>query len=673
MAWFVIGPDENPPLMPAPPGDEPTRFQRLLRIVVGRPRDLSDQSIFHRIALIPFLAWVGLGADGLSSSSYGPEEAFRALGTHTSLAVMLAVAVGITVLLISAAYSRIIEEFPHGGGGYVVATKLLGAPIGVVSGAALVVDYMLTITVSIAAAGDALFSLLPLPAQSAKLAVEGLLILLLTLLNLRGVRESAVALAPVFVLFLVTHLVLIGGTLLAHVPDVPAVASGVSQGIQGSAHSLGVAGMLLLVVYAYSLGGGTYTGIEAVSNGVPLMREPRVATAKRTMVYMASSLAFTAAGLVLCYLLLRISPEQGKTMNAVLAERFAGGGGFGFLFVTLSLVSEGALLVVAGQAGFIDGPRVLANMAIDSWVPHRFSALSDRLTTHNGVIVMAAASLAALLYTRGDVGHLVVMYSINVFVTFSLSMLSMLLLWWRARHTRNGWKRKAALFASGFVLCATILTITVLEKFREGGWITLVGTGGLVALCFAIRSHYRTVGQKLASLDETLIDLPAEPGAGVPRPIDPMKPTAAVLVTSYGGLGIHTVLGIHKTFPNYFQNFIFLSVGVIDSGEMKGEAALPELTKRTEQCLQRYVGLAGGLGLPAAYRMRVGTEVVEEVDRLAREIASEFPHTTFFSGQLIFRREAWYQRLLHNETAFSIQKRLQWRGQAMVILPVRVQ
>jgi amino acid transporter len=642
-------------------------------MAVGRPRDLSDQSIFHRIALIPFLAWVGLGADGLSSSSYGPEEAFKALGTHTSLAVMLAIAVGVTVFLISAAYSRIIEEFPHGGGGYVVATKLLGAPVGVVSGAALVVDYMLTITVSIAAAGDALFSLLPLSAQSTKLGVEVLLILILTLLNLRGVRESAVALTPVFVLFLITHLVLIAGTLLAHVPDVPAVATGVSRGIQSSAHSLGLPGVLLLVVYAYSLGGGTYTGIEAVSNGVPLMREPRVATAKRTMVYMATSLAFTAAGLVLCYLLLKISPVEGKTMNAVLAERFAGNGSFGFVFVTLSLLSEGALLVVAGQAGFIDGPRVLANMALDSWVPHRFSALSDRLTTHNGVIVMAAASLAALLYTRGDVAHLVVMYSINVFVTFSLSMLSMFILWLRSRRTRSGWKRKAALFASGFVLCATILTITVLEKFREGGWITLLGTGGLVVLCFAIRSHYRTVGQKLAALDETLTDLPAEPGASLPQPIDPAKPTAAVLVTSYGGLGIHTVLGIHRTFPNYFKNFVFVSVGVIDSGEMKGEAALPELIKRTEQCLQRYVALATALGLPATYRMRVGTEVVEEVERLASEIAVEFPQATFFSGQLIFRREAWYQRLLHNQTAFSIQKRLQWRGQAMVILPVRVQ
>src|SRR5262249_22279333 len=135
---------------------------RLRRVLIGAPRDLADRGLFHRLSLIPFLAWVGLGADGLSSSSYGPEEAFRTLGEHTYLALGLAIAMATTVFVISAAYSRIIEEFPHGGGGYVVATKLLGERLGVVSGSALLVDYVLTITVSIAAAGDALFSIAPL-------------------------------------------------------------------------------------------------------------------------------------------------------------------------------------------------------------------------------------------------------------------------------------------------------------------------------------------------------------------------------------------------------------------------------------------------------------------------------------------------------------------------------
>jgi amino acid transporter len=143
--------------------------RRVKHLVFGKPRDLADTGLFHRLSLIPFLAWVGLGADGLSSSSYGPEEAYRALGEHTFLALGLAALMVTTVLLISAAYSRIIEQFPSGGGGYVVATKLLGARAGVISGCALLVDYALTITTSIAAAGDALFSLAPVAWQPAKL------------------------------------------------------------------------------------------------------------------------------------------------------------------------------------------------------------------------------------------------------------------------------------------------------------------------------------------------------------------------------------------------------------------------------------------------------------------------------------------------------------------------
>jgi hypothetical protein len=250
-------------------------------------------------------------------------------------------------------------------------------------------------------------------------------------------------------------------------------------------------------------------------------------------------------------------------------------------------------------------------------------------------------------------------------------MLGMLILWWRSRTERAHWKRRVSLFALSFALCATILTITVLEKFREGGWITLAGTGGLVALCFAIRAHYRTVGRRLAALDRALVDLPGEPDAVVP-PLDPDAPTAAVLVGCFGGLGIHTVLGIFKTFPSYYKNLVFLSVGVIDSGEMKGEDAIPALRARTEGDLQRYVEFANRLGIPAAYEASLGTDVIEEVEKLAGEVAAKFRRATFFSGKLIFRREAWYQRLLHNETAFAIQKRLQWRGQAMVILPVRV-
>jgi len=650
-------------------------LSRLRRVLIGAPRNLADTGLFHRLSLIPFLAWVGLGADGLSSSSYGPEEAFRTLGEHTYLALGLALAMATTVFVISAAYSRIIEEFPHGGGGYVVATKLLGERAGVVSGSALLVDYVLTITVSIAAAGDALFSVAPLGWQFAKLPLEAGLVVLLTILNLRGARESVLALAPVFLLFLVTHAILIVGSFALRAPELPQTAQSVAAGFQGGLGLLGAAGLFVLFVHAFSLGGGTYTGIEAVSNGLPIMREPRVQTAQRTMVYMACSLAFTATGLLLCYLLWQISPAEGKTMNAVLAERLAAGRPLGTLFVVLTLASEGALLVVAAQAGFLDGPRVLANMAVDSWLPRRFSALSDRLTTQNGILLMGGAALAALFYTRGDVRAIVVMYSINVFLTFSLSMLGMAISWLRSRRGRPHRFRRAALFSFGFLLCASILSITVTEKFTEGGWITIAVTGSLVALCFVIRSHYRDVGVALSKLYAELEDLPPEPGvaAGTPLPdVDPREPTAAVLVASYGGLGIHTAVNIFAAFPGHFRNIVFLSVGVIDSGAFKGEKAVDSLRSDTEATLQRYVDLAHRLGVAATYRLALGTDAVAEAETLCLAVKREFPRTTFFAGKVIFRRERWFQRVLHNETAFAIQKRLQWAGQTMVILPARV-
>jgi amino acid transporter len=661
--------------------DSPTALtvpRRLKRALLGRPRDLHDSHLFSRLSLIPFLAWVGLGADGLSSSAYGPEEAFKALGRHSYLAVGLAALMAFTVLLISAAYRRIIEEFPTGGGGYVVASSLLGANAGVISGAALLVDYVLTITISIAAAGDALFSFLPGGWDGSKLGLEFGFVVLLTTLNIRGVRESVMTLLPIFLLFVVTHLVLITWGIFAHLPQLPATAASVRAGFSQGSAALGLSGLLLLFIRAYSLGGGTYTGIEAVSNGLPIMREPKVETGKRTMLYMGTSLAFTASGLLLCYLLWGVTPEPGKTMNAVLTGRLMDGVPFGSTFVVLTLFSEAMLLVVAAQAGFIDGPRVLANMAVDSWVPHRFAALSERLTTQNGILLMGVAALAALWYSGGSVGHLVVMYSINVFLTFSLSMLAMMRFWHRHRRSREQWKSRLLLFSSGAVLCVTILATTLYEKFSQGGWITVAITTLVIGSCFLIRRHYQSVARQLDRLYEELGDIG---GAGEQRgsgaeltsaSVDSRRPVAAVLVGCYGGVGIHTVLNIFRTFPGHFQGIVFLAVGVVDSGQFKGEHAIEELRAGTEEMLQQYLTLAARLGVAATSRMAIGTEAVAEAEQLCLAAAREFPHVVFFAGKMIFQRERWYHRLLHNETALAVEKRLRWAGKTMMTLPIRV-
>src|SRR6187549_3608716 len=199
-----------------PVEEAPQLGSAVKNILVGKPLDLADRSVYHHVSLIAFLAWVGLGADGLSSSCYGPSEAFHHLGGHHHLAIFLAVATIFTVFVISACYSHIIEAFPSGGGGYLVASKLLGRPFGVVSGSALLVDYVLTITVSIAAAGDALLGLAGPQLHGLKLPFEFGAIIVLIILNLRGVKESVTILMPIFLVFLCTHAVLIAGSIALH-------------------------------------------------------------------------------------------------------------------------------------------------------------------------------------------------------------------------------------------------------------------------------------------------------------------------------------------------------------------------------------------------------------------------------------------------------------------------
>ena len=474
-------------------------FERIRRRFIGAPRNINEPSLFRKISLIPVLAWIGLGADGLSSSSYGPEEAFKALGPHTYLAIFIAIATAFTVFIIAYAYSRIIERFPNGGGGYMVSTHTISSGAGVISGSALLVDYILTITVSLAACGDAIFSYLPVAFLHYKLPFVMGLIILLVFLNLRGMKESVTFLAPIFITFVVTHILLIGYGLYTHVGELGPVVEKYRGGISMDLSTIGFVGIMAIFLRAFSMGGGTYTGIEAVSTAMHVMREPKVKTGKRTMLYLAVSLAVTASGLLFCYALFDIMPVAGRTLNATLADLTFSGWYMGGALALITILSEGALLLVGAQSGFAGGPSIMANMAKDSWLPRRFSALSERLTMQNGVLLMGAASLAVLFYTNGSVTALVVMYSINVFLDFTLSQFGMAKFFFQNREKDKDWASHIVIHLIGLILCLTILIVTVYEKFGEGGWVTLVITSVLIGLCYLIRSHYRKVRQGRAS------------------------------------------------------------------------------------------------------------------------------------------------------------------------------
>jgi amino acid transporter len=653
--------------------------KRLSDILLGKSKDPLDASTYHHLSLVAFLAWVGLGADGLSSSAYGPEEAFRTLGHgHQHLALYLALATAFTVLIISFSYNQIIELFPHGGGGYTVVSKLLGPNWGLVCGSALVVDYILTVSISIAAGVDAVFSFLPVAWAAHKLAVAVFFVGLLIWLNMRGIKESIKVLVPIFLVFVATHLMLILWGLFVHMADLPEIVQGTVTETHNMVQDAGWGMLLFLLLKAYSMGGGTYTGIEAVSNGLNQLREPRVKTGKRTMLYMALSLAFTAGGILALYMLWSVQHVEGKTLNAVLAENvFSSWDLFGVHvgkpLIYITLLSEGLLLFVAAQAGFIDGPNVLSNMAADSWMPHRFANLSVRLVRQNGVLLMGAAALATLWYTHGDVSKLVVLYSINVFITFTLSQFSMSLHWWQSRLTEPGWWKRFAINGLGTALTGTILVATTIIKFGEGGWVTLLITGAFIGVCIAINRHYLNVKQALKRLDDLLVNLPIPETPPEYVASTPEGPTAVLLVNGFNGLGIHAIFSIRKLFRSQeFKNFIFVQVGQIDSHRFKGVEEMEHLRQSVEAELDRYVEMAQRMGYYAERRYALGTDRVNELRKLCTDIADDYVEPVFFCGKLVFAEENSIVRYLHNQTALEIQRRLMFAGLNTIVVPVRV-
>ena len=656
-----------------------TAFRKLKTFFIGGARDFTDHKIFHQLALSAFLAWVGLGSDGLSSSCYGPAEAFKALQGHPTLGIFVAIGTGITILIIASSYSHIIELFPHGGGGYLVASKLLSPQMGVISGSALLIDYILTITISIASGADAIFSFLPIGLLGYKLwfAVFGVLVLLL--LNLRGIKEAVMPLVPVFLLFVLTHAVVIVYAVISHMGNFGVVYHETGRELTHSFHTLGLFGVLFLVLKAYSLGAGTFTGIEAVSNGLPVLREPKVATAKKTMKYMALSLSLTVMGLMLAYILFDVRDSPGKTLNAILFESVTAswGGFYGVGFVWITLFSEAVLLFIAAQTGFLDGPRVLANMALDKWLPTRFAMLSDRLVTEKGILVMGIASLVMMLASNGSVDFLIVLYSINVFITFSLSQLGMVKHWWEQRATEKQWFQKLMINGVGLTLTTFILISVLILKFDEGGWVTMVITGVLVLGAFFIKNHYNKTYAILKRLD-IIVEAAVLTGSDVhdsttPSPVyDPKAKTAAILVNGFNGLGLHTLFSVFRLFGSTYKNYVFVEIGSIDAGNFKGADEIDNLGSFVRNETSKYVDYMNDHGHYAEAYFSIGTDVVDEVNKLVPAIREKFPDIVFFGGQLVFTKESMMDRWLHNYTVFAIQQNLYIHGIPFVILPVKV-
>jgi hypothetical protein len=305
--------------------------------------------------------------------------------------------------------------------------------------------------------------------------------------------------------------------------------------------------------------------------------------------------------------------------------------------------------------------------------------LSDRLVSQNGILIMGGAAMLFLYFSKGQVGWLVILYSINVFITFTLSQFGMVKHWILVRKSERRWFRRMLINGIGFLMTSSILiTVTVL-KFTEGGWITIVITGLLATSAFLIKRHYDIVRRKLIQIQKEILSV-------VPDILNKLtkkykkdeslqntreeKNTVVILLNGYNGLGLFSLFKIIDSFNSKCQHIIFIQVGLVDSKSMRGSEQLDKLTENMIVDLQKYKYIVEKIGLSAEYRYAVGTDVVEEVDKMIPEIVDNYPDAIFIGGQLIFGGSFTFSRLLHNYTIFAIQRKLYRNGITTIVIPI---
>ena len=649
-------------------------FTKIKNLIIGNPLKIFNHSKKDNIALISALAWVGMGADGLSSSAYGPESAYVALHGNINLAIILSIAITVTVFIISIAYSQVIELFPEGGGGYKVASKLLGPKFGLVAGVALIVDYILTISVSVASCVDSLVSVLPLNIlvfiMKYKTSIEIVLIIFLIIMNIRGAKESIKVLLPLFAGFIITHVLIIVFGLIYHPRSYSEIMA-----VHNSIHHAGFTSTPILITLAillkaYSLGGGTYTGIEAVSNNVSILAEPKVRTGKITMFYMAISLSFTASGIILLYLFWNATPVYGKTLNSVVYGNIISHFGLNHWWISVILFFESALLLVGANTGILGCPAVMSNMAMDKWLPKKFGQLSDRLVTQNGIILAGIAAIISLIVTKGSLSVLIVLYSINVFITFSLSFLGLCIHWVKSRKKIKQYQFKLFFSIIGFLLCFTILIINIFEKFNEGGWVVILIPAILMIICIIIHKHYSYVQRKLNKLDSKAAKIYKLNNIYDTKLIttsDMQAKTAIFFVNSHIGTGIECISQVLEMFPNIFKNFVFITTGEVDSMILYDNKFNNKIYCNNLELIINYLRFFCTIKeIPSDGVFNYGIDKIHDLTILADQIIEIYPNSIFFGTTLLFNEDRFWSKLLHNNTAYALQKTLHEKNKKMI-------
>ena len=470
-------------------------FSKLKNIFIGRPLKSSDEGAEGNL-LTTRQALAMLSSDALSSIAYGPEQVVLVLVSVSAGAIWWSLPIGIVVLILLASltisYRQVIHAYPQGGGAYMVTTENLSPKAGLVSGGSLLVDYMLTVAVSVSSGADAITSAIP-ALHPYNLHISIILVLVLMLMNLRGLRESAVSLMIPVYLFIASTVFLIGfGLLQLLLGNLSYHATApIGKSISGVS--------LVLLLRAFTSGSASLTGVEAISNSVPFFKTPKAENAAKTLAIMAAILGFMFAGITFLNYWIGIVPVKGVATLAQMAQAILGNSPVGRLLFYIFQLSTALILAVAANTGFSAFPMLSYNMAKNKYMPHMYMEKGARLGYSNGILTLAIGAILLLLIFNGNTERLIPLYTIGVFVPFALSQTGMVV-HWHKQYGKHFLKYSVANIL-GAAICYTIVAILLLFRLRDI-WPFFPIIIVLLWIFLSIKNHYNKVAKQLRLNEE---------------------------------------------------------------------------------------------------------------------------------------------------------------------------
>ncbi|MEO1783069.1 MULTISPECIES: APC family permease [Enterococcus] len=595
----------------------------LKRLLVGRPLKSAEND---EQKLSRFAALALLSSDALSSIAYGTEQIVVVLVTLSAAAIWysLPIAAFVIILLVSLtlSYRQIIHAYPHGGGAYVVSSENLGKNAGLIAGGSLLVDYMLTVAVSVSAGAEAITSAIP-ALYGHQVAISVVIVLVIMMMNLRGLRESASFLmVPVYTFVAVISILILYGLFQ--------IVTGAAPFHATSAVGAAVPGIsIALILRAFSSGSSSLTGVEAISNAVPFFKKPRAKNAAATLAIMATILGFFFVGITFLNYWYGIVPETEVTVLAQIGKAVFG---HGVMFYVLQFATA-LILAVAANTGFSAFPVLAYNLAKDKFMPHMYQDRGDRLGYSNGIMTLAAGSIILLFIFHGSTERLIPLYSIGVFIPFALSQTGMVIHW---RKLGKGWLGKSVANIVGALISYAI--IVILFAFRLGDiWPFFIIMPVLLFIFYQIHHHYQNVAEQLRLEKD-------------------------VALHTYDGNTVIVLVG----------NVTRVNIGALNYAQSIGDYVVAMHVSTDEDVdKEREIEAEFKEKFPevrfsvvhSSYRS-IENPIIRYVDLVSKNARKHNYTTTVIVPQFV-PRHGW-QNILHNQTSLRLRMRLSWRENIVV-------